>query len=347
MREINELMEPEDGLSPRINWNNITSYSDTALNLVRRKTSAAPFRRFFQLNAQSCYMEGETENDYDTYQGFRVWTIDQGTIPLPPSDECLSHFGSTRDSRQAGGRTAEALYSALYDLCNRTILSAEILPCRTQPARAIAQHLEAIQQLKKKYPPAGTCKDLLLLDMEQANQKTIAAIKAAGIHVLGVPEQGRRLLSEAVPETLRPAGLPADAYTELYRIRREYLSGSRTIWNLFCQEDFFSGTSVRYVQQDFFSALFLLNLLAVMEYDYADQKVLQNLTEEALRKYIYRSMRTIQQLYPTVIKMLLSKAQEEWPRYLEAIRVHMKQCVTPLHRSAVGKRRVSAAYYSR
>ena len=103
---------------------------------------------FIDLN-NSLVEDFYTDNDIETWRGFRLLSVDGSTLELPPSDEIIQEFGVNTESNNI----PIAKISTLFDLLNEMILDTKIAPNRSSEYDLAINHLS---KLKKG--------DLLILD---------------------------------------------------------------------------------------------------------------------------------------------------------------------------------------
>lgn len=93
-----------------------------------------------------------TDNEFDTWKGFRLLSIDGTALHLPFSEEIRNHFGFNNDPY--GRRLPLARSSSLYDVLNEIIISTKIDNYHKGEYDLFLSHVDKLQS-----------KDLLILDM--------------------------------------------------------------------------------------------------------------------------------------------------------------------------------------
>lgn len=92
-----------------------------------------------------------TDNEFDTWKGFRLLSVDGTVLHLPFSEEIRNHFGFNNDPY--GRRLPLARSSSLYDLLNEIIISTKIDNYHVGEYDLLLSHVDKLQS-----------KDLLILD---------------------------------------------------------------------------------------------------------------------------------------------------------------------------------------
>lgn len=93
-----------------------------------------------------------TDNDFDTWRGFRLLSIDGTTLHLPYSEDIRDYFGFNDDP--SGRRLPLARSSSFYDILNDIIISTKIDNYHKSEYELFLSHIDKLQS-----------NDLLILDM--------------------------------------------------------------------------------------------------------------------------------------------------------------------------------------
>lgn len=105
---------------------------------------------FVELN-HTLVHEFYTDNEYETWRGFRLLSVDGTTLQLPYSDKIRNYFGYNNDPYER--KLPMARSSSLYDLCNDVIINTKIDSYYTGEYELFLSHVDKIN-----------LKDLLILD---------------------------------------------------------------------------------------------------------------------------------------------------------------------------------------
>lgn len=105
-------------------------------------------KAFIELNDTLVY-DYYREDDYKTWNGFRLLAIDGSALALPKSDELRNEFGVNNDQN----KVPMAKISCFYDLLNEVIIDSCILSFNSNEYSMAVQHLEKATQ-----------KDLIIFD---------------------------------------------------------------------------------------------------------------------------------------------------------------------------------------
>ena len=88
---------------------------------------------FQELNQKAVVEVCDQGNDYQTWQGFRVWAIEGSKIRWANTPEIIEHFGQIRYANQREEVTGSHAYSqasVLYDLYHRIAIDAHLAAAR-------------------------------------------------------------------------------------------------------------------------------------------------------------------------------------------------------------------------
>lgn len=124
-----------------------------------------------------------SDGDYDTFKGFRLLAGDGSKVRLPEyDDEVTETFGTMAYANGrpgVAGVHAMALASVIYDVLNRVVLSAALLPVGTYEVSAASGQLDTLRMQGNL-----TATDLVTLDRGYDSYRMMAAIHATGAQFL-------------------------------------------------------------------------------------------------------------------------------------------------------------------
>ena len=117
----------------------------------------------FKLLNEKFVSEFYTDNDFKTFEGFRVLAIDGSTIQLPSSNEIVSFYGCCSGS--AGLALPMAQSSTLFDVFNKITVDSVISPYKASEKNQALELLKSLVSINKKIDfDQGNIKDLLIFD---------------------------------------------------------------------------------------------------------------------------------------------------------------------------------------
>jgi hypothetical protein len=132
---------------------------------------------FIELNQKAVAETYYRDNDYKTWRGFRVLSVDGSKIILPNEDEIRKYFGVIRIADQdgnVGGEYPAALASVLYDVLNNIALDALLSHAKAYEVNLAAEHLGFVKE-----------NDLLLFDRNYPSYLFLASLIQQNIDFLG------------------------------------------------------------------------------------------------------------------------------------------------------------------
>lgn len=189
-----------DSFFERINSD--ASITKQAFSQARQKISYEPFKVLFNTTTQLA----RSEDDMDTFNGFRVSAIDGTTLALENMPELVDYFGCSG----AGATAATARASALYDVLNEVLLDARIDRFSCGEREMASQHILRLQEM-------GVSNDLIIFDRGYASAKLIAQLFESGIHFL---MRVRRKFNKEIDDLASSEGFVEITYEQkVYRVR--------------------------------------------------------------------------------------------------------------------------------
>jgi Transposase DDE domain len=128
---------------------NLPSITKQAFSKARKKLSP---HTFILLN-NKLIEEFYTDNDYSTWNGYRLIAVDGSDIQLVQTEKIKENFGTAKN--QLGPALGMAKISYAYDILNRLTINAQIDRCNTSERDLFIKHVEAYH---------SNAKDLYILD---------------------------------------------------------------------------------------------------------------------------------------------------------------------------------------
>jgi hypothetical protein len=118
------------------------------------------------LNQEAVVKTRYSDNDYQTFWGFRVLAVDGSKLLLPDSDEVREAFGTIAwtDSKYHGEHPY-ALASVMYDVLNRVAIDARLGKATAYEVNLAVEHLAYT-----------TAADLLLMDINYPSYRMLAEL---------------------------------------------------------------------------------------------------------------------------------------------------------------------------
>jgi len=182
--------------------NSDVSITKQAFSQARQKISYEPFKVLFNTTTQLA----RSEDDMDTFKGFRVSAIDGTTLALENMPELVNYFGCSG----AGATAATARASALYDVLNEVLLDACIDRFSCGEREMASQHILRLQEM-------GVSNDLIIFDRGYASAKLIAQLFESGIHFL---MRVRRKFNKEIDDLASSEGFVEITHEQkVYRVR--------------------------------------------------------------------------------------------------------------------------------
>lgn len=312
-----ELDDFKDYVMEGTGMENITKQ---AFSKARQKINPGIFEALANDAVIGFYEDGE----YNRFNEYRLCAIDGTTIELPNFDHLREHFGDVGDEKE----TVRARASALFDIENDIIITAEIDSYRTDERTLALRHLDKLKAL-------GLEKNLVLFDRGYPSKELIARLydleiafvmrtkdnflstwkgKNENDSIRTFEYDGQkyslRLLRIVLPsgdiETLATSimdqAVDEAAFLELYAKRWGIESNYNTLKNKLQIENFSGYTAISIVQ-DFFATIYLRNMAAAFKYE-AEKEIYNN----TILKYTYRINENvlIGKLKHRLVKALLS-----------------------------------------
>jgi len=330
--------------------NEVEEYSKAAFCKARQRINPSAFEEIFRTTVTDFY---ETPS-YKTFNGYRVCAIDGSDINLPNTRELLKIYGS--EPYAQGCTQVQSLVSCLYDVLNHITIDATMNHYQSNERKLALEHLERLDEIR-------TEKELLIMDRGYPSEELMKAIEDKGFKYL------MRVNKDNFFREIRKAKTDCKLCRETkegnlyYRYVLIVLKNGTTealITNL--EEDFtkemlmnlyqlrwgietkyddlknklqienFSGIDPICILQDFYSTLFLSNLLAYIEADCSEKLEKINSSEQYKHEYKINTNHAIFVLKKSVVQMLLSDSSKEQEKLFAKIEHELLQCLSPVRK---------------
>lgn len=258
---------------------------------------------FIELNQEAVVKTLYSDNDYQTFWGFRVLAVDGSKLLLPDSDEVREAFGTiawTNGEQQ--GENPYALASVLYDVLNRVAIDARLGKAKAYEVDLAVAHLAHTTAadlliMDRNYPSYRMLAELtqrqrdfvircsaasfkeaqLMLKGEGSDSQIVTLTPCAGqlseIKRLNLPRTLKVRLVRVrlstgewevlVTSLLDESRYPSAEFLELYGLRW----GIETFYGLLKTRlglENFSGTGAEAVKQDFYATVYLSGLESLL-----------------------------------------------------------------------------------
>jgi len=328
----------------------IEEYSKAAFCKARQRIKPSAFEELFRTTAQDFYKTP----DYKTIKGYRVCAIDGSDINLPNTKELLDIYGS--ETYGKGSQQVQSLVSCLYDVLNHIVIDATMNPYNSNERKLALEHLEKLVEIK-------TQKELLIMDRGYPSAELIEAIEEKGFKYLMRVNKDNffREIRQAKEDcSLCRSTENSKIYYRLVLITLKNGKKEALITNL--EEDFtkeelaklynlrwgietkyddlknklqienFSGIDKVCILQDFYSTMFLSNILAYIEADCAEE--IEKINSSERNKYEYRinTNHAIFVLKRSVVEMLISDSPRKQRKIFAKIEHELLQCLSPVRK---------------
>lgn len=255
----------------------------------------------------------------------RILAVDGSRIKLPETEEIISEFG--RANKQPDAKP-QALGSSLFDVVNKIAIDFNLNPCSASENHVAVKHLKQISQgdlliLDRGYRsvwlmlaivqtgadflirlPSNAFKEVEYFQKADLREKIVTLqpgmtackqclkigieakpLKVRLVKVILDSGETEILITSLLDESLYPYSL----FKELYHLRWGIEEGYKTL-KCALEVESFTGKTPHAIYQEFYAALFLSNLQAVItcEKDVQDEINLKS----SKRKYDYQENRT-------------------------------------------------------
>lgn len=328
----------------------IKEYSEAAFCKARQKINPSAFKEIFEITVEEYYQN----TDYKTFNGYRVCAIDGSDINLPNTKELLEEYGSEPYSN--GSIQVQSLVSCLYDVLNHTILDASMYPYNFNERKAAIKHLDKLDSIR-------TEKELIIMDrgypsgqllkvLEEKQYKYLMRVNKDNFfkeirdaktddEILCREIDGEnisfRLVTielsndtmESLITNLTDKSITKEMLAQLYRLRWGIETKYDDLKNKLQLENF-SGVTPICILQDFYSTMFLSNMLACMEAECSDKLDEINSSKQRMHEYKINTNHAVLVLRSTVVKLLMSDSNRSRRKLLAKIQHDLLLCLSPV-----------------
>lgn len=327
---------------------------------ARQKISPAAFIKMANAII-SWYYE---DDDFKTFKGYRLSAIDGSVLELNNSERLRESFGYVENKHM---KVARAMAAGIYDIENDMMLTS-IISKYTTGERELA--IKLIEQLKS----LGLKNDLILFDRGYPSTKFISYLEKNGIKYL---MRTSSMFLKVVNETKKDdqiVEVKVDGLNVKMRVLKFALdSGEQEtlITNLFEEEfsivDFkalyfkrwgievkyhelknklqlenFTGDTPVAVEQDFYAAMYLTNMVAIAKAE-ANQKIEQeNEGKGLMHEYKVNTSILIGKLKDSLVLMLLEDSPRKRSKILTKIMKEITQNTIPIRPGRNNPRKITA-----
>jgi hypothetical protein len=292
------------------------------------------------------------DNDFKTYKGYRLSAIDGTILELNNSERLRKSFGYANNQSV---NVARALASGIYDIENDMMMTSKITKYTTSE-RELA--VELIEQLKS----IGLKNDLILFDRGYPSSKLIGYLEKNGIkYLMRVSSSFFKSVNEArgkdqiVEEKidgeiikLRVIRFPLDCGEEEILVTnlldnnletRDFKALYFKRWGIEVkynelknrlQIENFTGDTPIAVEQDFYAAIYLTNMVAIAKAE-ANQKIeKKNQGKNFKHEYKVNTNILIGKLKDTLVLALLENKPRKRSKMLSNIMKEISRSIIPI-----------------
>ena len=285
--------------------------AQSAFSQARSRINDTVFRELFEMTARTGYESRSAfkQAGGQLYEGRLVCAIDGSQAKLPYTAELKEHFGTSGQ----GGKAVTARCSALYDIQNDIVLDAVL------DKFSVGERSQAMKLLEKRHIFKGV-KELIIFDRGYYSSDFMEELLAHGyefvfrmptkrleqadslpngIHTVKVTlKDGKRArvrivkfnLNSGETETLLTnfykQHMTVEDYKKLYFMRWPVETKFEIVKNKIQLENF-TGRTVEAISQDFYTCMYLTNMVAIFKAE-ADWEIREQ-RKDKNNKYEYQA----------------------------------------------------------
>ena len=279
--------------------------SKQAISKARQGISPEAFRELFRLSVEQFYKHSAR---LSIWHGFHIYAVDGSTIQIPESKENFEIFGS--NPNQTAKESPLASISVLYDVLNDLLVDVSLHPYRYNERTSAKEHMEFLPEFQNT---------IVLFDRGYPSEELFRFLDSKNIYFLmRLPKSYKKAVFEeedfvfTYPAsnkkkqlTLRSIHFPLEdgnmeylvtnimhnkmeypVFKKLYCLRWGVESKYRELKNRL-EIEAFNCIKPVCILQEFFAAMFLSNLAAILKGD-ADSHI----PVSDNNKYIYKANRS-------------------------------------------------------
>ena len=321
--------------------------SQQAFSEARQKIKWEAIRELFRMIVDLIY-----EGHYDTWHGYRLMAIDGTKLQLPDDPKLREEFGALGQNNTA----ATAQGSALYDVLNKTLIDARIVPLEIGERELAMRHIDRLCRLE------SFSKECILFDRGYASFEMVEAMNGRGISFLMRVKKGFNKSIDLLAEgdhsiTLKKGGhaditvrvlkfdLPSgevetlitdildrrmgtQAFKELYFMRWPVETKYDEIKNKLEVENF-SGRTTDAIRQDFYVTMYMSNVATVAYWEAQEHVDAERDGKDNKYEYHVNVNHTIGTLKDRFIEALLEEKPRKRAKLARQILVLITKHVVP------------------
>lgn len=332
-------------------------YSKQAFSKGRQRIKVEAFQELSQAVVEKFYEKAEITS----WKEFQLFGIDGTHLNLPCTDELAELYGT---QVTPGESQVQALVSCVYDLTNGMIVDTRFAPCNSSE-RVAAKDMIAGFHVKNITNP------VFVMDRGYPSAELIDAIEKSGHkYIMRYPSEFLKRAKVQGEDTIIEHKFAKLKYPLKLRVLKIQLPNGineHLVTNIFDSDisldDFkwvyqkrwgietkydevknklevecFTGYSPKAILQDFYSVMFLGNLVGVLEYDLHEEIEAAHRKPENLYAYKMNIAMTISELKRNVVEMLATSSRIKRNMLLMRITSHLKKAVLPERKNRSAKR---------
>ena len=281
--------------------------SKQAISKARQGISHKAFLELFRLSVKQFYFQPV---NLRTWNGFHIYAVDGSTIQIPESKENYEVFGGNPNKTKIISPLASA--SVLYDVINDILIDVSLHPYRYNERESAKAHVDFLP----RFPNS-----IILFDRGYPSEDMFHYLNSKGIlFLMRVPKTFKKAISEQedalftypascnkdsltlrsihflledgsteyLVTNLMPEQIAKENFPDLYQFRWGVESKYRELKNRL-EIEAFNSIKPASIQQEFFAAMYLSNLVAVIKSE-SDSKIIVSINNrhayQANRSYI-------------------------------------------------------------
>lgn len=312
-------------LLEKLSHEKLTFVSKQAISKARQGISPDAFKELFRISVEQFYKVPDILNNWN---GFHIYAVDGSTIQIPESKENSIFFGS--NPNKTAKESPLASISVLYDVLNDVLVDTSLYPYRYNERAAAKEHLQFLPKFQNT---------IILFDRGYPSEELFRFLDSRNIFFLmRLPKTYKKAIFEekdftfSYPDsdkkkhlTLRSIHFPLEdgkteylvtnimqskleysLFKELYSLRWGVESKYRELKNRLEIEAFNSIKPIC-IQQEFFAAMFISNLAAILKRS-ADSCISVSNTN----KYLYKTNRSyiLNRIKSYMVPLLITSLSE-------------------------------------
>lgn len=319
-----------------------------AYSEARQKISPSAFITLSKAVIQWFY----DQNDYKTFDGYRLCAIDGSVFEIHNTEQLRDHFGYTQNKTI---KYARARVSCIYDIENDLVLTSKIASYKTSERDLAKDTIEDLKEL-------GLKNDLILFDRGYPSRDFIAYIEKNDIkYVMRVPMSSMRELKETT-QSDQIITFSVDGETLTARVLKfELSSGEEEVlvtnlmnenlgiyefkklyfkrWGI--EEEYgvmksklqienFTGSTPIAVEQDFYASIYLTNMVALLESEVTERIQKNDEGKDLKHEYKANTNLVVGKLKNSLVLLLLERNPRKRQRRFKRLMTSLEKKKTPI-----------------